>query len=262
MFPLKIAIATHVFPGPLRKSLRAAAKCGAKGVQIDVRDQFPLEDLGETARRELLHHLSELGLSLASLAFPLRRPLAEEQGLEVRLDALRRAMTLAFQLKAKTLTTRIGPIPADAQSTEFKLLVDVLNDLARHGNHVGAVLAIAPGRASAETLAKLAAQVTAGPFGFDYDPAAFIVAGHDPLAALRDLHRSVVHVRVRDAIQDVDGSGVEVPVGRGEVDWPETLALFAEMDYRGWLAVDRTGGDDAAGDVVRAAEFLQQVAFG
>lgn len=262
MFPLKFALAAHAFPGPLRQAFRAAAKGGAKGVQIDVRDQFPLDDLGETARRELLHHLSELGLSLASLAFPLRRPLVEEQGLEMRLDALRRAMTLAFQLKAKTLTTRIGPVPADADSPEYKLLIDVLDDLARHGNHVGTILTIAPGRASAETLAKLAARVTAGPFGIDYDPAAFIVAGNDPLAALRDLYRTVVHVRVRDAIRDVDGSGVEVAVGRGEVDWPETLALFAEMDYRGWLTVDRTAGDDPAGDVVRAVEYLRQVAMG
>ncbi|MEX0702750.1 MAG: sugar phosphate isomerase/epimerase family protein [Planctomycetales bacterium] len=262
MFPLRIAVATHRLPGSLRQSLRAAARSGARGVQLDVRNQVQMSELGDTARRELLHHLAELGLSLASLAFPLRRPLIEEEGLDARLDALRQAMSLAFQLQAKVLTTRIGPVPADADSPEFKLLVDVLNDLARHGNHVGTVLAIAPGRASAETLARLVERVTAGPFGIDYDPAAFIIAGHDPLAALRELHRAVVHVRVRDAIRDVDGAGIEVPVGRGEVDWPEVLALVAEMDYRGWVTVDRTAGDDPAGDVFRAVEFLQQVAMG
>src|SRR5690554_2939101 len=122
MFPLKIAVATHAFSGPLRQSLRTAAQSGATGVQIDVRDQVRLDDLGETARRELLRHLSELGLSMASLSFPLRRPLAAEEGLDARVDALRRAMSLAHQLKAGVLTTHIGAFPADAESPEYNLL--------------------------------------------------------------------------------------------------------------------------------------------
>jgi sugar phosphate isomerase/epimerase len=79
---------------------------------------------------------------------------------------------------------------------------------------------------------------------------------------LRTLHASVWQVRVRDAVREMDGSGVEVPLGRGEVVWDEFLALVDEIGYRGWLTVDRTAGDDKLHDAARAIQYLRRVAAG
>src|SRR6266404_4886160 len=71
MPPLKIAVATRCLSLPLKDSLRVAASLGAKGVQFDAREELRPGDLTETGRRQLLHGLGELGLSVASLAFPM-----------------------------------------------------------------------------------------------------------------------------------------------------------------------------------------------
>ncbi len=48
-------------------------------------------------------------------------------------------------------------------------------------------------------------------------------------------------------------------MGRGDVPWDEILALLQETRYGGWLTVDRTQGEDRAGDAGRAIQFLQSV---
>ncbi|MGH7201035.1 MAG: sugar phosphate isomerase/epimerase family protein, partial [Planctomycetaceae bacterium] len=173
----------------------------------------------------------------------------------------REVMQFAWQLKAPLVTLRIGRIPA-ADSEQYRLLVEVLNDLARHGNHVGAVLAVTPTRDDAESLTRLMREITQGPVGIDFDPAGFAMNGADAVAAYRELHELVTNVLIRDGLRDVDGSGREVPVGRGEVDWTELIPMIDQSRYRGPLTVLRTAGDDRAGDCARAIQFLRRLRLG
>src|SRR5579864_8879244 len=122
MTSLRIAIATRCLNLPLRESLRAAASLGAKGVQFDAREELKPGELTDTGRRQLLHGLDELGLSLASLAFPARRSLYDEEQLDGRVAALKCALEHAWQLKARALTVRIGKIPDDRESKAYRLL--------------------------------------------------------------------------------------------------------------------------------------------
>jgi sugar phosphate isomerase/epimerase len=259
MSPLRIAVATRALQLPLRQAVQAAHDLGAAGIQLDARNEIKPSDLSQTGRRAFLHRLDELNLAVASVGFPARRPLYDLEELDARLAAARGAMEFAWQLGARVLALRIGRIPDDAESREYDLLRSVLNDLARHGNRVGTTLAITPSRDSAESLAKLVSAINEGPVGVNFDPAAFVLAGFDPGEALRTLHDRVAHFVVRDAIRDVEGGGVEVPVGRGEVDWDEFIALVGEAEYRGWLTVDRTQGEDKRGDLARAIQFLRNV---
>jgi sugar phosphate isomerase/epimerase len=262
MLPLKFAAAARCFPGDLKQSLQAIARVGVRGVQFDARSELKPSEFSETGRRQLLHHLDELGLKVASLNFPVRRGLADPQELEARVAAVKRAMEFSAQLQARVVTLRAGRIPDDPESKPYILLRDVLNDLCRHGNHVGTTLAITPTSDSALALRRLFSDVREGPIGVHFDPAVFVMSGQSVADSMRALHDVLVQVQVRDAIRDVDGGGQEVPVGRGEVDWEEFLALVAEASYRGWLVVDRTRGEDQSGDVARAVQYLQVVAQG
>ena len=262
MPPIRIAVATCCFAQPLKPSLHTAAGIGAEAVQLDARNELKPAELSDTGRRQLLHDLNEIGLSVASLSFPTRRAFFDSEQLEARVAAAKTAMQFAYQLEARIVTARIGRIPEDPDSAQFQLLCDVLNDLARHGNHVGATFSITPSRDSARSLAQMIERVTEGPIGINFDPATFVIAGDHPTEALQTLHESVTHVQIRDAIQDLDGSGLEVPVGRGEVPWDEFLALIDEIGYQGWLTIDRTQGDDKRNDAARAVQFLRQVSRG
>jgi sugar phosphate isomerase/epimerase len=262
MFRIRIAVATRCFDQPLRQALRTAAASGASGVQFDARNELRPVDLSSTGRRELLHRLGELALRPAAFAFPLRRPLGEPGGLDARVAALKDAMQFAWDMNAPVVCVRSGRIPDDLSSEDGTLLIDVLNDLARHGNRVGATLCLTPTRDNPESLAALLAAVTEGPIGIDFDPAAFVTAGIDPIPAFRTLYGRVGHVTVRDALRDVDGGGAEVAVGRGEVVWDELLATLDEAGFDGWQTVVRTSGDDRIGDVTRAVAYVQNVRLG
>lgn len=258
---LRIAIATRCLSLPLKSAVRRAAELGASGVQFDPSKEVVPGELSETGRRQLLHLLAELGLSVASFDFPTRRPLHDPDRLEKRVAALKKAMQLAAQLKASVITLRTGRIPAELDSAERQILIDILNDLARHGNYVGVTLALSPSADQPEAILGVVEAVKQGPIGLNFDPATFVTAGKSPSAAFRKLHRFVSHVVVRDAVRDAD-SGIEVPVGRGEVEWDEMLALLDEAGYPGWMTVDRTQGDDRPGDVGRAVQYLTRLALG
>jgi len=259
MAPLRLAIATRCLNCPLKPALLLAAKFGAAGVQFDARAELKPDEMSATGQREFRHILQEVGLSIASLDFPTRRPLCDPDRLDARLDALKKVMEFAYQVDARTVTLRLGGLPQDADEAGRRLMLSVLDDLARHANRVGVTLALGAGRESAARLAELLNSVKSGPIGVNFDPATAVAAGQDPAAMLRSFSNLVAHVMVRDAVHLADGAGDEVPVGRGEVPWNEMLALLHEMDYRGWLTVDRTQGEDRAGDAERAIQFLQSI---
>jgi len=238
------------------------AESGASGIEIDARDGLKPTELSETGRRQLLHRLGELNLAVASLTFPTRGSLQEPMRLDERIDAVKKVMQFAYQLKSKIVTVRLGPIPAERDSEEYAVLLDILNDLSRFGNRVGVSLAVTTGRDAAEPVAQLLSAVVEGPIGVNFDPAVQVMAGHNPVAAIAPLHNLISHVQVRDAIQDIDAIGTEVVVGRGEVVWDELLALIDETGYRGWFSIDRTNGTDRAGDAIRAVKYLKQVSRG
>jgi sugar phosphate isomerase/epimerase len=257
--PLRLAVATHCFGQELKAALLLASRSGAGGVQLDARNEAKPSELSATGRRQFAHALAEIGLQLASLDFPLRRPLWDAERLDARIDALKQAMEFAYELKARVVTARLGGLPDESDAAGQSLLKDVLDDLARHGNHVGVTLAIGSGRESPARFLEMLKSVTTGPIGVNFDPAATVMSGTSPSEAFGVLREFVAHVLVRDAIWGADGEGNEVPVGRGEVPWDELLFLLQESDFAGWLTVDRTQGQDRAGDAGRALQYLQTI---
>lgn len=261
MRQFRLAVATRCFDQPLLDAIKSTALLNVKGVQFDVRAELPAAALTATGRRDLLHQISEYGLAVAGAVFPLNYPLYEADKIDVRIAAIRDAMKFAYSLNANTLCLRVGRIPEEATSKDRCLLVEVLNDLARHSNHIGTTLAITPTNDSAETLLGLLSEIKSGPIGIDFDPAHFAMTGRPVAASLRTLHEYVIHVQLRDGDSGMRG-GEERAVGHGNVDWIEVFALLGEMDYRGWLTAIRTEGNDRASDIRRGLAFVKQTLVG
>ena len=259
MHGLRIAVATRTLRQPIRTAINTAARIGSQGVQFDARYELKPDELGETGRRQLLHELRERDLTVASLVFPLRSALADSEQLDQRMAALRKGMEFASRLKANVLTCAAGRLPPEDATDECQQLHAVLSDLARYGNHIGVTLSITPAGHDTGRLVALLKDINEGPLGIDFDPAGCVLSRENPASILRELHASATHIQIRDALSSVDGNGREVPVGRGEVDWELILALVDEMNYRGWLTVLRTEGDDRIGDCTRAVAYLKNV---
>jgi sugar phosphate isomerase/epimerase len=262
MHQFRLAVATRCFEVPLRDALRLAADCGAEGVQFDLRQELYPSQLDQSGRRDLLHLLDELGLRVAATTFTLRRTLFDEHELDRRLAALKQAMTWTFQLKASVLTCRIGRLPTETNSKPAHILREILDDLARHANHVGVTLAFTPTHDSPEDLLRIVSSIQSGPIGVDFDPVPFTFGGYDPVSALRTLHGLIYHGQLRDGLSENDGTTAETPFGEGSVPWMEILATLGEMDYAGWLTAVRTQGSDKAGDMRRAIAYVRRLLLG
>lgn len=259
---MRIAVATRSLLQPLRVAIDTAGTLGANGVQIDCRNELKPSELSETGRRQFRHELSERLMAVAALEFPMRRALSDEDALDARVAGLKAALDFAWSLGTPSVTGRIGRIPEDPQSPKFQLLVDVLNDLARHANRVGAIFALTPTIESVASLRQLLDRVQDGPVGVNFDPAGLLMSGVNPVEVYRAVHDRVLTVQVRDALRDVDGEGIEVPVGRGELAWDELLALLDDSAFSGWLITTRATGENRAGDIGRAVRFLREVGSG
>lgn len=258
MSRFRFGFPSRLFERPIRESVARVAALGVDGVQLDLRNELTAGGLSDTGRRQLRHVLKEQGLEFAPAVFPLRRPISDEVGLEERVAALSGALRFAGELRVSGLILRPGAIPA-VETAGRTILHEILNDLARVGDHVGVTPLLATGRETAETLRALLSAVTTGPIGLAWDPAAAVMGGREVESIMRAIPQSIQEVRLRDGFRETDGAGVETALGRGEVDWEQVLALLAESDYRGWLTPDRTGGDDPAGDATRAITYVRRV---
>ncbi len=256
-FP-QIAVATRAFRLPVRRAIRDAAEIGADGVQFEIGSELPIEDMTESARRQLLREMGELGLTVATLHLPVNRPLSDGKELESQLHRIKQSLQLAFQLRCRVVTFRVGRLP-ERESTDAATLLGALNEAARYANHVGAFPSITVSATSIDEIAAILQQVNDGPIGINLDPALLVTSGLSPVSVFRELAEFVNHITIRDAVSDLDGTFIEVPVGRGDVAWDELLALIQEAEFQGWLTVVRTQGDDKSGDLSRAVRFIRTV---
>jgi len=254
-----IAVAVTPFNRPLRKALQQIREWPVSGVQLQVDRDLSFDEMTETGRRQLLYELNERDLKISSLHLSVQHRLGEFEGLDARVDRIKRALQLAFQLKAPSVTFRMGRIPDDTNSPEYETLLGVLNDLAQHANYAGSIPSLIPAGDSPERLAELVNKVKSGPLGICLDPSVAVIAGQSPPAVLRALLTTVNHVLIRDAVRDIDGTVTEVPVGRGEVSWDELLSVLNEAEFAGWMTITRTQGDDKVGDMARAVRFVHNV---
>jgi sugar phosphate isomerase/epimerase len=168
-------------------------------------------------------------------------------------------MQMAASLGASVVVNHVGQIPAEPTGHEWNLLVQVLTDLGRHGHHVGAFLAAQTGVTSGEDLERLIAALPEGTMGVDLDPGQLVANGHSPVDAAERLGPHIMHVRATDAAREAGRSrGLEVPLGRGSVDFPAILGSLEERGYRGFFTIERETSDPEQ-EIGQAVKLLRSL---
>ena len=267
-----ISVSLTALPGPLRQVLSRGleavardpeAEPGARverpfeAVQLDARRQVRAEELGETARREIRRRLSERGLGVSGLLFPLRGRVADEDRLDARIAAVQAAMGLAFDLGGRALILPAGRRPEEGAPEEART-ADVLDLLSRHGDRTGVTLTLRLGSDAGRWAAFL--DGLDAPLAAQFDPAAAVIAGQPIEASLRAVAPLVTQLRIRDAVAESAHSGREVQVGRGEVDFELLAGLSTELDRPPTLVVDP--GEATAANLRAAVQFAKAVFAG
>ena len=254
---LRIGIELSGFRQPFQKALQTAAELGADAVGIDARGELSPQNLSATGLRQVRKMLEDLRLRVSAVSFRSRRGYAAREDLDRRIDATKAAMELAYRLGTSVLAATIGPIPSDQDPAARRLLVEVLGDLGRHGQRLGATLAAETGTESGQTTAALLAELPEGTLTIDLNPGKLIANGHSPLEAVRVLGPSIVHVHVSDASRGASGPGDYVGVGLGEADFPGLLGALDEWNYRGYFTIQPLSSGDPVHQVAKAIDYLR-----
>jgi sugar phosphate isomerase/epimerase len=256
----RYALPTRCFSQDLKQSIREIAAMRVEGVQLDLRNELRPNELGASGVRQFLRQLGEQNLCVASTAFPLRKPLADSELLDARLDAIRAAMAFSYQLRCPLLTLRPGLLPdPETAPAQWEFLRDLLNDLAAFGDHTGTTLCLTISFESPARVRKLLSDVTAGPLGINFDPVNSLGKPQSPGESFREFHSWVRQFRARDGLSDQDGGVEETVLGRGEIDWAEMIALLHEANYSGWVLLDRVAGDNASRDLALGLKYLRNL---
>jgi sugar phosphate isomerase/epimerase len=228
-------------------------------VQVNAAGDLAPDRLTDTGKRELRHLLTTNGLQLTALACPLRHGLDEPTNLQPRIDRVRQVMSLAFELGARVVTVQAGRMPDDAADPRAPYLTESLLALGRHGDRVGATLALETGLESGPTLKAFLDRLETGGVGVNYDPANMLMNGFDPVENLAPLKDRIVHTHARDARRtSASRTASEVPLGHGDVDWMLYLGTLSALEYRGWIVIERETGSDRLADVAADVIFLRR----
>lgn len=223
---------------PPREQVREAARLGARAVVIDAIGDLAPARLSETGRREFRHLLRTVGVGLAAVSLPTRRPFDTTDQLDDRLNRAASAFAMAFELGATLVLARVGGIPAESESAGRSTFLGAVAELGRRADHRGVRLAVETGPDPGEAVRTLLDGLDCPGLAASIDPAALLQNGHDPGLATRTLGPWVAHAYATEPTR-----GRLVTLSRssglppGVVDWEEYLGSLEEVGYRGVLTI-------------------------
>ncbi len=273
-FPIGIII--NSFRTDIPTSVRKAAECGAQGIQVySTHGEMAPENLSPEKRREFLKLVKDNGLIISALCGDLggggfiHKDLNKE-----RVEKSKRILDLAKDLETDIVTTHIGVVPSDPNHDRYKIMQEACHELAEYADSIDAHFAVETGPETSAVLKGFLDSLNSTGVGVNLDPANLVmVTGDDPVQAVHNLKKYIVHTHAKDGKQiffrdpeivygikkDVivtDDSFIEVPLGEGSVDFPKYLAALEEIGYNGFLTIEREVGDDPAKDIRAAVDFL------
>jgi L-ribulose-5-phosphate 3-epimerase len=257
---LKIGLRLESLNLPLRRALTEAARLGVAGVQIDALGDLSPNQLSETGRREFRTLLRLHNVELTAVGCPLRRGLDTKEDQQPRLEHVRKVMALTFDLGARVIILQAGRIPEKDDDPRLAILTESLTNLAQYGDRCGVLAALETGLESGAVLSAFLKRFDTGSLGVNVDPANLLMHGFDPYESVRALAGRIVHTHAKDARAATSSrSAQEVPLGHGDIDWLKYLSVLEEVEYRGWLTIERDSGENRLADIAAGVAFLRRV---
>ena len=260
MLQVKIGLHLSSLRLPVAKAAAVARQMGVDAVEVDARGELNPQDLSRTGLRQVRKLFDDLQLRVAAVTFRTRRGYNVKEELDRRIEATRQAMQFAFDLGASVVVNQVGRVPEKEEGDSWTLLTEVLADLGRHGQRVGAMLAAETGSEEGADLARLLKALPAGALGVTFNPGNLIINGFSASDAIRQLAPHVLHVHATDAVRDLGrGRGIDVPLGRGSADYAEILSALEERQYGGYVGIEREPATASQLEMMQAIEYLRHM---
>ena len=281
MYNFPIGAMLESFKMSTPDALKSAVKVGAKGIQMyATKGEHAPENMNAAQRRELLDMVKSEGLVFSALCGDLGHGFGNAELNPQLIEKSKRIIEMAKDLETNVVTTHIGVVPGDPNHDRYKIMQEACYELSRFADSIDAHFAIETGPETSATLKGFLDSLGSTGVGVNLDPANLVmVTGDDPVKAVHNLKKYIVHTHAKDGIKLQDGDpeylygvthpmpesydGVEfyreVPLGTGGVDFKNYLKALEEIGYRGFLTIERECGANPAGDIEIAANYLRKV---
>lgn len=274
-FPLGVLLDSFVKPVP--ESLALAKLLGLSGVQINAArgPLSPIELIGDK-RRTFLSQIADAGLEISALCGDLGHGFGTPSANPELIEKSKRILDLGKELGVGIVTTHIGVVPPDPRHPRYHIMQDACGELANYADSVQAKFAIETGPETAVVLKQFLDGLHSHGVSVNMDPANLVmVTGDDPARAVHTLKDYIVHTHAKDGVKLLerdpeiiygivrddalvtDPAFLEVPLGEGQVPFPAYLKALADIQYHGYLCIEREVGDHPVQDIEKAVHFLK-----
>jgi sugar phosphate isomerase/epimerase len=278
MYQFPIGAIVESFRMETHEAIKTAAKMGLNGLQMYcTKGEHAPENFSKEDRRELLKFTKDLGLRFSAICGDLGRGFGNPELNPELIEKSKRILDLALDFETDVVTTHIGVVPEDKNHPRYKIMQQACYELASYADSINAHFAIETGPERSEVLRDFLDSLGSTGVGVNLDPANLVmVTGDDPVKAVHNLKKYIVHTHAKDGNKLADLApeyvygvlhpvpeefkGVklfeEVPLGTGSVDFPKYLAALEEIGYRGFLTIERECGANPVGDIGLAQQHL------
>lgn len=276
-FPIGVIIDS--FRTDITSAVKKAASVGAQGIQVyATRGEMAPENMNAAKISEFKKLVSDNDLVISALCGDLGGGgfcFADKN--PEKIEKSKRIIELAKELNTSVVTTHIGVVPQDKNHDRYKIMQEACFELSRFADSIDAHFAIETGPETSAVLKEFLDSLGSTGVGVNLDPANLVmVTGDDPVGAVYNLRKYIVHTHAKDGKQiffkdpeivyglkkDViitEDSFIEVPLGEGSVKWTEYLNALEDIGYKGFLTIEREVGDDPEKDIKCAVEFLKNL---
>ncbi|MGN0180208.1 MAG: sugar phosphate isomerase/epimerase family protein [Monoglobaceae bacterium] len=277
MYQLPIGIMLDSLRLDTASAIKKASELGAKGLQMYASSgEFAPENMSKEKRHELLDIVKSHGMVFSALCGDLGQGFGDAEKNPALIEKSKRILDLAKDLETDVVTTHIGVIPKSADHPRYKIMQEACAELSRYADSVQAHFAIETGPETSLTLKGFLDSLGSRGVAVNLDPANLVmVTGDDPVQAVYNLKDYIVHTHAKDGIklresdpeviygiiEDVIQEGAyfrETPLGEGDVPFAEYLKALEDIEYRGFLTIEREVGADPAADILLAVDFLNK----
>ena len=284
MYNFPIGVMLESFRTDRSTAIKKAAAIGAKGIQMyATQGENSPENLNTAARKALLDEIKSQGMVFSALCGDLGRGFGNKELNPQLIEKSKRIIDLAKDLETDIVTTHIGVVPADPNHDRYKIMQEACFELANYADSIGAHFAIETGPETSAVLKSFLDSLGSTGVAVNLDPANLrMVTGDDPVQAVYNLQKYIVHTHAKDGNKLLDGNPEylyravhpipeevlkqkyyeEVPLGTGSVDFPNYLKALEDIGYRGFLTIEREVGADPEKDIRTAVEFLKKTMEG
>jgi L-ribulose-5-phosphate 3-epimerase len=284
----KIGVMVDSLRLPLYEGLKACKEMGADGVQIyAVEGEMAPENLDQTSRKNLKSYLDSIDLEISALCGDLGGHGFQDAGQNpIKIEKSKRILDLAAEMGTNIVTTHIGIIPEEQDSSIYEAMQRACEELGVYAKSMNAYFAIETGPEPSARLKSFLDSLSTNGVSVNFDPANMVmVTGDDPVEGVKILKDYIVHTHVKDGyrlkpadprdvygflgygggtdhakIAEMVASGEffrELPLGKGSVDFAAYFDALNEINYNGYLTIEREVNHNPVSDITEAIEFIK-----